>query len=55
MRNFQMTWITGTTNQKISVIMEHTSSEIHKVALGHLKSVSAMDELRVRYKEFNHP
>ena len=35
LRNF---WITGTTNQKILVIMER---EIHKVAKGDLKSVSA--------------
>ena len=41
MRNFQMTWITGTTNQKISVVMEHASSEVHKVAMGRFKSISA--------------
>ena len=41
LRNFQMTWITGITNQKISILMEHANSKIHKVAMGRLKSVSA--------------
>ena len=43
LRNFQMTWITGTTNLKISVVKEHANSEIHndKVAMGRLKSVNA--------------
>ena len=41
LRNFQMTWITGTTNLKISVVKEHANSEIHKVAMGRLKSTSA--------------
>ena len=42
MRNFQVTWITGTTNQKKSVVIEHASSEIHiKGAMGRLKSVNA--------------
>ena len=41
LRNFQMTWITGTTNLKISVVMEHANSEIHKVAMERLKSISA--------------
>ena len=37
LKNFRRDWITGLTNQRTSNLMDHTTSDVHKVTMAKLK------------------
>ena len=37
---FLKVWITGSANQKVSNVLDHTSSNVHKVTMARLRAVS---------------
>ena len=41
MKNFSKTWVTGSTNLKVSNVIEHATSEVHKAAMTRMHSESA--------------
>ena len=41
MKNFSKTWVTGSTNLKVSNVLEHATSEVHKAAMTRMHSESA--------------
>jgi len=40
-RNFSSVWITGSTNKKLSNVIDHASSESHKAAMAKLREEKA--------------
>ena len=41
MKNFSRAWVTGSTNLKVSNVLEHAASEVHKVAMSRLHADAA--------------
>ena len=38
--NFSKVWITGSANQKVSIVLIHATSDVHKVAMARLQANS---------------
>lgn len=41
MKNYSEAWVTGTTNQQTSSVLDHTASDQHKSAMSHLRTAQA--------------
>ena len=41
LKNFSRAWITGSTNQKVSNVLDHATSEVHKVAMARMRADAA--------------
>ena len=41
LKNFTRAWITGSTNQKVSNVLDHATSEVHKVAMTRMQADTA--------------
>lgn len=43
LKNFSKAWISGSTNLKVSNLIDHATSEVHKVAMGRMRAEHAKD------------
>ena len=41
LRNFSIAWVTGSSNLKVSNVLEHAASEVHKVAMTRMHADAA--------------
>ena len=37
-KNFSKVWITGSVNQKVSIVLNHATSDVHKAAMAPLQA-----------------
>ena len=43
-KNFSKVWITGSANQKVSIVLDHATSDVHKASMARLQA----DSVRAR-------